>query len=74
MNFSKSEIATYLFCATLPSTKTTPLTIIEWNTLVTSLANHNSYPEVLLHLSEEELSTILSNSTPAQKNVLSKKY
>ena len=73
MNFSKSEMATYLFCATLPSTKTTPLTIMEWNTLVTSLANHNSYPEVLLHLSEEELSNMLSNSTQAQKERIIKK-
>lgn len=73
MTFSKSEVATYLFCASLPSTKTSALTIIEWNMLVTALANHNMYPEVLLDLTEDELSHILSNSTKAQKERIVKK-
>ncbi|MEO4054463.1 DNA-processing protein DprA [Solibacillus sp. CAU 1738] len=73
MTFSKSEVATYLFSAALPSTKTLALTIIEWNMLVKALANNNMYPESLLHLSENELSQILSDCSKIQKDRIIKK-
>lgn len=73
MAFSKSEVATYLFSAALPSTKTLALTIIEWNILVKVLANNNMYPESLLHLSENELSQILIDCSKIQKERIIKK-
>lgn len=66
MKFSNNEISTYLFCAQLPQTKTTPLTIIEWNVVVKSLSEHKLEPEALLTMSSEELSTTLTYATAAQ--------
>ncbi|WP_332699316.1 hypothetical protein [Halalkalibacter lacteus] len=41
MQFTNNEIATYLFCAQLTQTRTTPLTILEWNAVVKSLSKKN---------------------------------
>ena len=52
MTFTNNEIATYLLCAQLPQTKTTPLTILEWNAIVKSLGEHQLQPETLLTMSQ----------------------
>lgn len=73
MTFSQNEKAIYLFCAELHQTKTKALTIIEWNTLVKSLANHRLNPEYLLTCTHNEIMQLLSEATPAQKERIAKK-
>lgn len=73
MHFSNNEIATYLFCAPLPSTKTTALTIIEWNVIVKSLTQHQLNPEFLLNCSMNDLLEILKEATTSQKNKIIQK-
>lgn len=73
MEFTNNELATYLFCAQLTQTKTTPLTIIEWNEVVKSLSEQRMQPEILFDLSIEELSNLLINATEAQKDRIIKK-
>src|SRR5690625_3159951 len=67
MQFTDNEIATYLFCAKLPQTKTNPLTILEWNTVVKSLDQLNMQPEILFNIPLVELENLLINATEAQK-------
>lgn len=62
MSFSENEKATYLFCAQLPQTKTTPLTTIEWNVTVKSLSQKNLEPAYLFDCSPSELINILSEA------------
>ncbi|MDQ0205233.1 DNA-processing protein DprA [Alkalicoccobacillus murimartini] len=73
MKFSNNEIATYLFCAQLAQTKTTPLTIIEWNTVVKSLSEQEMQPEILFKINSKELFTLLTQATEAQKDRIIKK-
>lgn len=67
MPFSNNELATYLFCAPLPHTKTIALTILEWNVTVKSLAQSHLEPEFLLTCSPSELMNLLSEATNTQK-------
>lgn len=67
MPFSNNELATYLFCAPLPSTKTIAFTIIEWNVTVKSLAKNKLTPEFLLTCSPSDLMNLLTEATPVQK-------
>lgn len=73
MLFSDNEIATYLFCAPLQNTKTTPLTILEWNVTVKSLANHGRNPDFLLTCIPSNLQNILTEATEAQKSKIVQK-
>jgi DNA processing protein len=73
MQFTNNEIATYLFCAQLSQTKTTPLTIIEWNTVVKSLGEKMLQPEALLTMTSSELFNVLTQATAAQKSKILKK-
>ncbi|GAB3803690.1 DNA-processing protein DprA [Virgibacillus kimchii] len=73
MEFTNNEIATYLFCAQLAQTKTKPLTILEWNTVVKSLREQNMEPETLLKITSNDLLKILTNATEAQKERVIKK-
>ncbi|RTR26714.1 hypothetical protein EKG37_20625 [Robertmurraya yapensis] len=73
MQFTNNEIATYLFCAQLAQTKTTPLTIIEWNTVVKSLSEQKMQPEVLFKITPSELLKALTKATEAQKIKIVKK-
>lgn len=73
MVFSDNEKATYLFCAPLYNTQTTPLTILEWNITVKSLANNGKNPDFLLTCEPRELLNILTEATTAQKNKISQK-
>lgn len=73
MHFSENEKATYLFCAPLPQTKTTPLTIIEWNITVKSLATNSLEPTYLLDSSPSDLLNILTEATDTQKLNIVKK-
>lgn len=71
--FSKSEVATYLFTAALPNTKTKSLTIIEWNELVKALTANSLTPENLLELSESRLGDLLVNCSKSQReNIINK--
>lgn len=67
MHFSENEKTTYLFCAPLPQTKTTPLTIIEWNITVKSLAQKNLEPTYLLGCHPSDLFKILAEASESQK-------
>ncbi len=67
MQFTNNEIATYLFCAQLLRTKTTPLTILEWNSVVKSLSEHKLQPEALLIMPSSELLSILTQVTAVKK-------
>lgn len=67
MQFTNNEIATYLYCAQLTQTRTTPLTILEWNVIVKSLSQQKLEPEVLLTINSTELSNTLIHATNAQK-------
>ncbi len=73
MQFTNNEISTYLFCAQLSQTKTTPLTILEWNAVVKSLGEHKLQPEALLTMTSSELLNILTQATVAQKSKILKK-
>lgn len=73
MPFSNNELATYLFCALLPHTKTTAFTILEWNATVKSLAQNNLEPEFLLNCSPSELMNVLTEATTSQKTKIIKK-
>ncbi len=73
MHFSENEKTTYLFCAPLLQTKTTPLTIIEWNITVKSLAQRNLDPTYLLDCYPSDLLKILTEATEAQKLKIIKK-
>lgn len=73
MQFTNNEISTYLFCAQLPQTKTTPLTVLEWNSVVKSLAEHKLEPEILLTMTATELLNVLTQATNAQKMKILKK-
>lgn len=67
MEFTDNEIATYLFCARLNQTRTNPLTILEWNTVIKSFSEVNMQPKDLLSITENELADTLTLATPAQK-------
>lgn len=67
MEITDNEIATYSFCAQLTQTKTNPLTIIEWNTVVKALDKVSLQPEVLFKISPSKLEDLLVGATPAQK-------
>jgi DNA processing protein len=67
MQFTNNEKATYLFCAQLSQTKTTALTILEWNAVVKSLSEHGLLPEELLTISSSKLVRVLTKATEAQK-------
>lgn len=67
MQFTNNEIATYLYCAQLTQTRTTPLTILEWNVIVKSLSQQKLEPEVLLTINSTELVNALTEATNAQK-------
>lgn len=71
--FNENQIATYLFCAQLPKTKTTPLTILEWNALVSALRKNNLEPKTLTIITLSELYHILESVKPAQRNNILKK-
>jgi DNA processing protein len=73
MQFTNNEIATYLFCAQLSQTKTTPLTILEWNSVVKSLSEQKQQPEALLSMTSSELLNALTQATDAQKSKILKK-
>ena len=73
MPFTDNEIATYLLCAQLPQTKTTPLTILEWNAVVKSLGEHQLQPEILLTMSPSELLNVLTQATASQKTKILEK-
>ncbi|MGD6844669.1 DNA-processing protein DprA [Bacillus infantis] len=73
MEFTNNEIATYLFCAQLTQTKTTPLTILEWNAVVKSLSDQKMQPEALFNLTPSELLKTLTKATDAQKVKIIKK-
>lgn len=73
MTFSENEKTTYLFCAPLLQTKTKPLTIIEWNTIVKSLAKENLEPTYLLDCSPSELLILLTEAKKSQKMNIIKK-
>ncbi|MCU4885128.1 DNA-processing protein DprA [Bacillus cereus] len=73
MQFTNNEISTYLFCAQLSQTKTTPLTILEWNAVVKSLGEHKLQPEALLTMTSSELLNALTQATVAQKSKILKK-
>ncbi|WP_227938311.1 DNA-processing protein DprA [Alkalihalobacillus deserti] len=73
MEFTNNELAIYLFCAQLTQTKTTPLTIIEWNAVVKSLSEQNMQPEVLFDLSTVEMDNVLTKTTETQKDRIIKK-
>ncbi|TYS86224.1 DNA-processing protein DprA [Rossellomorea aquimaris] len=73
MQLTNNEIATYLFCAQLAQTKTTPLTILEWNAVVKSLGEHRMQPEALLKITSSQLLKVLTKATEAQKiNIIKK--
>ncbi|BBH22485.1 hypothetical protein Back11_38300 [Paenibacillus baekrokdamisoli] len=67
MRFTDNEKATYLFCAQLSQTRTIPLTILEWNTIVKSLGCHKLQPEALLSMDSAALLNILTQATTSQK-------
>ncbi|WP_413378091.1 DNA-processing protein DprA [Alkalihalobacillus sp. 1P02AB] len=73
MTYNDNEIAIYLFCAQLYRTGTTPLTILEWNAVVKSLANHNLQPKELLKLTPSELLSILTYASEQQKPRIARK-
>ncbi|MEQ6390624.1 DNA-processing protein DprA [Bacillaceae bacterium S4-13-58] len=73
MDFTNNEIATYLFCAQLPQTKTTPLTIIEWNGVVKSLSEQKLEPEFLLEINLEDLFNVLGKATESQRGRIQEK-
>ncbi|MDF0728909.1 DNA-processing protein DprA [Cytobacillus sp. S13-E01] len=73
MQFTNNEIATYLFCAQLAQTKTTPLTILEWNAVVKSLSEQKMQPEALFKITPSELLKALTKATEAQKVKIVKK-
>jgi DNA processing protein len=74
MPFTSNEIATYLFCAQLSHTKTTPLTILEWNAVVKSLGESRLQPEALLTMSSSELFNNLTQATESQKSKILAKF
>lgn len=76
MNFSENEKAIYLFCAPLPQTKTKPLTTIEWNVTVKSLAKKNLAPAFLFECTSNELIQLLhetGEATESQKSKITEK-
>jgi predicted Rossmann fold nucleotide-binding protein DprA/Smf involved in DNA uptake len=73
MIFNENQIATYLFCAALPDSNTTPLTIIEWNLLVQSLSKASLEPKNLYTMTPSELNNILIDVKPNQKLNIMKK-
>lgn len=68
MLFTNNEIATYLYCAQLSQTRTTPLTILEWNAVVKSLGEHGLQPEALQTMTPSELLNTLTQATPTQRS------
>lgn len=73
MNFNENQIATYLFCAQLPDTKTLPLTILEWNTLVSSISKKNQEPKILITATPSEIYQLLDNTKSSQRANIVKK-
>ncbi|MEK4711605.1 DNA-processing protein DprA [Sporosarcina sp. FSL K6-5500] len=73
MKFNENQIATYLLCAQLPKTKTIPLTIIEWNTLVLGLTKNKLEPQIVTTITSSELSHILIEAKPVQRTNIIKK-
>lgn len=73
MQFTNNEIATYLFCAPLSQTRTIPLTILEWNAVVKSLAKHGLQPEILQTVTSSELQKLLIKAKESQKSKIIKK-
>ncbi|MCD8509740.1 MAG: DNA-protecting protein DprA [Bacillus sp. (in: Bacteria)] len=73
MQFNDNQIATYLFCAALPSSRTNGLTIIEWNVLVQALCKENFEPKDLYELPSSKLEIILSDAKNSQISNIIKK-
>lgn len=73
MQYTKNEIATYLFCSQLSQSKTIPLTVLEWNAIVKSFSEQKIQPEMLLEMTSSELLQSLTQAKNSQKTNIIKK-
>lgn len=73
MRFNENQIATYLFCAQLSNAQKPPLTIIEWNTLISALKQQNLEPKNLMEMTPSDVISILADAQQAQKIRIMKK-